>query len=310
MHQPTSHLVFVYSYNSNLTELMLTTRTRVPRLAGYRLLLCCIPVFLASCAQSVHQSITPFTQSISSVEHSSQKLLLEFNQHIRELQVERAVTLKTLSEQDFTPGVTAQAKTRWQKAFDALRMYASALEALSDPKTVSGADKSITMIGNQMLSISSSSLPQATELNSQIGHIAQLLLQQSASKKAMEIASEADPSVRALLLHMRTMIEDLRITNRTSWTTKASKHQVAFLEEGADKAGEAKSYATVLEYREISDTAFYSLCVTLQYLADMHTAIAQGRTEDAENLHHMIDQETRNIECLQKMIGNSHSSKQ
>lgn len=289
---------------------MLTTRTRFPWLAGYRLLLCCIPVFLVSCAQSVHQSITPFTQSISSVEHSSQKLLLEFNQHIRELQVEKAVGDSALSEQDFTPGVTAQAKIRWQKAFDALRMYASAIEALSDPKTVSGADKSITMIGNQMLSISSSSLPQATELNSQIGHIAQLLLLQSASTKAMEIASEADPSVRALLLHMRTMIDDLRLTNRTSWTTKASKHQVAFLEEGADKALEAQSYATVLEYREISDTAFYSLGVTLQYLADMHTAIAQGRTGDAENLHHMIDQETCNIERLQKMIGNSHSSKQ
>ena len=257
-------------------------------------------MFLGGCATADPQSVTKFKQGLSAVQTDSQTILLEFNRFIRDLQLDRAATLSKLEESDVAPGLDAESLGRWNAAVEAMSLYASALETLAAPTGVAQVEESLTSLGDRIMALSppkDSASPKKDELNLAIGHIGKLVVEATAKRKALEIAREVDSSVRAVLLQMADMIGSgqttggLRTTMWSNWTMRADQFRGSFLKPGADKRQVAAMYASAIEGRQTSDVALSALRKALLDLADLHTAVAQGRSADASAIIAFLRQE-------------------
>lgn len=210
--------------------------------------LCLFMILIAatflSCTTTNVQSLTKFNQGLAAVQTDSQKIFLEFNNFVRELELDRAATLQNLNESDVAPGLDAESVGRWNAACEALSLYAAALESLATPTGGTKVEESLEALGERISVLSppkGAEAAKAGALNQAIGHIGKLVVDAVAKRRALELAREADPSVRTTLLQMADMIGGditgggLRATLWSNWTLKADGFRQAFLEKGADK---------------------------------------------------------------------------
>ena len=271
------------------------------RVAQWRFPLCLVMMLcLGGCVATDPQSVTKFKQGLSAVQTESQTILLEFNRFIRDLQLDRAATLSNLKESDVTPGLDTDSLGRWNAAGEAMSLYASALETLAVPTGAAKVEESLKSLGDRIIALKPPKDPVGSKgegLNQAISHIGKLIVEAAAKRKALEIAREVDPSVRAALLEMTDMIGSdqtaggLRTTMWSNWTTRATQLQVSFLAKDANKRQVAAMYAEAVEGRQTSDVALSALRRALLDLADVHTAVAQGRSADASEIIAVLRQE-------------------
>lgn len=255
---------------------------------------------LGGCSTVPPESVTKFKQGLALVNTDAQKILLEFNTFVRDLQLDRAETLNNLKESDVTPGLDAESMSRWNMAMEALSLYASALATLGDPGGAAEVEESLKSLGDRIVALSPPSdanRPGEEELTQAVSHIGGLIISAAARRKALEVARESDSSVRDVLLQMANMIGSdqatggLRTTVWSNWTMRANQIRVDFLAPGANKRKVATMYATAIESRQTSDVVLSTLRRALLDLADLHTAIAQGRSADASEIILFIRQE-------------------
>ncbi len=282
-----------------------------------RLLLCSslglLGAALLACATTDAQALAKFRQGVSAVQTDSRRLFLEFNGFVRELQLDRAATLPNLKESDVAPGLDAESVGRWNAACEALSLYASSLESLTAPAGGAKVEESLRALGGRILQLAPAKgrdAARADALNGAIGHIGRLVVEAAARKRALQLAREADPSVRATLLLMADMIGGdatnggLRTTLWSNWTLRADGLRVEFLEKGANKRKIAAAYAEALDGRGAGDAALGALHKALLDLADLHTAAAQGRAPEASEIAASLQREvafaTTLLEAAQK----------
>lgn len=269
---------------------------RIGKLARIPLLALCCAMLLVGCATVDKTSMTKFQEGVATVRQNSQALFLDYNAFVREMQLERAVNLSRLTESDVAAGLDAESQARWSTALDALALYASSLQLLASPSSGEGVQANLTNLGNRIIALAPSPGGGAQAANEAIGHLGNIIVQQAANAKALEVARTADPAVRNVLGHMADMVgsdhaSGLRGTMWSNWTTKSTGHQVRFLAPGADKRKVAAEYAQALDSRQAHDTSLAALRASLLDLADLHTAAAQGRTADAETIVATLRQE-------------------
>jgi hypothetical protein len=279
--------------------------------------LCLIVLILAGgCPTAPPESVTKFGQGLAVVNTDARRILLEFNKFVRDIQLDRAETLKNLQESDVAPGLDAESVSRWNAAMEAMSLYASALATLTDPGGTAGTEKSLKSLGNRIVALGpprDAASSRGDELTRAVSHIGGLIVDRAARRKALEIAREADPSVRAVLLQMANMIGrdhttgGLRTTIWSNWTIRANQIRVDFLAPGAKKRKVAAMYATAIENRQTSDIALGTLRMALLNLADLHTAVAQGRSADASEIILFMRQEVTYAKQLLKSAQVSES---
>jgi hypothetical protein len=282
----------------------------------WRFPICLIVVMcLWACATTNPQSVTKFKQGLSAVQTESQTVLLEFNRFVRDLQLDRAATLEKLKESDVAPGLDDESVGRWNAALEAMSLYSSALETLVAPAGAAKVEESLKSLGDRIITLKvSEDTPSSKggEITQAISHIGRLIVEATAKRKALEIAREADPSVRAALLQMADMVGGdhttggLRTTMWSNWTTRATQHRTSFLQPGADKRQVAAKYAAALEGRQTSDVALGALRKALLDLADLHTAVSQGRSADASEIITFLRQE---VAYAKQLLESAQASK-
>lgn len=288
--------------------------TLVARLLAHhwRFILLIPAALLPACATTEPQSITEFKLGLSVVQTNSTAILLDFNRVVREVQLDRAVKLPKIKESDVAPGLDTQSISRWNAALEAMFLYASALEILAMPDGVSRVEDSLSSLGERVIALAplkdaaSSGNDELTQAISQMG---KLIVETKAKEEASRIARDADPYVRAALLHMADMIGTdhatggLRTMMWSNWTTYADAYRVRFPLTGENKREIAGAYAAAIEGRQASDAALGALHVALLNLADLHTAAAQGRSADASVMVALVRQEVAYAEQLFRKSG-------
>jgi hypothetical protein len=256
-------------------------------------------LFLPACTTTDPQSVTRFKQGISSVQTDSQAILLKFNSFVREAQLSRVADLPNLKESDVAPGLDAGSVASWNQALEALFLYASALEVLANPAEAAKVGESLKSLGARVIALSppkDPNVPGSDELNKAVSHIGEYLVAATAQRKALTIARAVDPNVRIALAQMADMVGSgpmtggLRTTLWSNWTTHADEIRRGFLTTN-DKRAVAVRYAEALEGRQTSDLALGALRKALLDLADLHTAVAQGRSADAAEIIGFLRQE-------------------
>jgi hypothetical protein len=252
------------------------------------------------CKTAAPESATKFREGLAVVQNDSQKIFVEFNALVREVQLDRAEKLTNLRESDVAPALDAESVGRWNMALEAMSLYASALMTLADPARAKEVETSLKALGDHIVALcppKEAASSQGGELTQAVSHIGGLVTDVAARRKALELACEADPSIRVVLLQMAGMIGcdqttgGVRTTMWTNCTLRADQLRGDFLAARANKRKVAATYATAIESRQASDAALCALRRALLDLADVHTAMAQGRSADAAEVIQFMRQE-------------------
>jgi len=270
---------------------------------------------LSGCKTVDSLSVTQFKQGLSTVYSNSRSVLLECNQSAREVQLDRVEKLPNIKESDVASALDAESLSRWNRAFEVLVLYSSALETLAGTNHGKAVEASLQLVGDQIIKLNpprDSDESTSDELTRAISHIGGLIVQAAAGREALKLARDADPNVRAVLFHMANMIgadytkPGVRKTMWSNWTVVADEQRVEFLSAGDRKRQVAAAYAKALEGRQTGDSALGALHKALIDLADLHTAMAQGRTASASEIITVLGQE---LSFAKTLLESAHPAK-
>ncbi len=281
---------------------MLSTLShRSGRLIGILILL--LLLALGGCASTPQKPIADWHDAVVAVQGQSTTVFRSTNDLIRETQIRRAGTLKTIKESDFQPGLDAESLAIWDRAFDSLATYSSALSTLLNPELAAGVGTSTQQLGESIVTTSKSDiLTKRPGLASALGKLGAKLTSLAAGAKARDIMAEADPAVNEVLAQMARMIYDdsggtssgVYETVRADWTLRADEIRTEFLSTQSPDAKRdvATRYATTLEKRDAATSALLGLRASITELAAAHRRAAVGAPMDTAALIASIREQT------------------
>jgi hypothetical protein len=264
-------------------------------------------VLNASCASVAREDVGSWREAVVAAREQSQVTFRAVNEMVRASQMERAATLTTLTESDFTPGLPADGVQRWNAALDSLICYAGAVEQLLAPELPQGVEDSLRQTGQQLSATADLPfLAKDTMLSGAIGAIGKKLVAGAANARARDIMLATDGSVKDLTEAMAAILyysfpaknadgtpvldEDtnepitreagIAVTVRTTWNNRLGKTEGEFADASGSRPDIARRYAEEVAARQASLEAIEALRQTLIDLGPAHTAAAQGRTTE------------------------------
>lgn len=259
---------------------------------------------LCACASTPTQkSVSDWHDAVVAVQEQSTTTFREVNRLVRDAQLKRVANLQNLKESDFQPGLDAESLAAWNRAFDGLAAYSSAVSTLLGPELPAGVGKSTQQLGESIVASSHSNIFQERpKLASALGNLGAKVASLAAAHSAPEIMAQADPAVNSVLDQMARMIYDdsggmqsgVYYTVHANWTTQADEVRTEFLSAGtlADKQRIAEQYAAVLAKRDAADAALRGLRSSLLELATTHRRTAAGGPMDTSALIASIREHT------------------
>ena len=271
-----------------------------------------LPLVLAlgGCATTPQKPIADWHDAVVAVQGQSTAVFRSTNDLVRETQIRRAGTLKTLKESDFQPGLGADSLAIWDRAFDGLAKYSAALSALLNPELAAGVGASTKQLGESIATTAKSDiLTKQPGLASALGKLGEKLTSLAAGAKAKDIMAEANPAVNEVLAEMAKMIYDdsggiesgVYPTVRTDWTQRADEiriNEFPTAQSADDKRSIATRYAATLEKRDAADSALLGLRASIMELAAAHARIAVGGPMDTASLIANIREQTAFFKSL------------
>lgn len=253
----------------------------------------------AGCAQLDTTQITPFRLGVVSAREQAALSFAAANEVVREVQVESADRLAALDEESFGVALRAQDLARWSEAFSILETYAGLLQQLTAPERRGEVEKEIAELGANLQRRTAGELPPGLAAGAQ--RLGGLLVERLASASAAEAAAQADPGVQQLLRSAADAIgatsdAGVRGQVRTAWIPRLAGVESAFLDAHEARRAEqkrqlARSYAAMLDARDLQDAGLTSLRASLLTLADAHTALAAGDRATAGELVRLVRRE-------------------
>lgn len=250
-------------------------------------------VLLGGCAATPSQkSLSDWHDAVVAVRDQSTTTFRGVNALAREAQIRRAATLKSLKEEDFQPGLDADAIGVWTRALDILAEYGAALSSLLSPSLSAGVGDATKRFGESIVTSSKSNILQKQPgLATAFGKVGAKIASIAAGRNAQSIMAETDPAIREVTEHMAKMIgdshggEEIGVigTVQSAWMVKADEIRTAsFLnaKSPAEKQSVASNYAAALDQRDASIAALRNLKSSIQELASSHTRAAAGGSLD------------------------------
>ncbi len=228
-------------------------------------LLVVLAALIYGCAAPAPKGIADWHDAVLAVREQSGTTFRGVNDLVREAQLNRAANLPNLKEPDFQPGLDAQSVATWNRAFDSLADYSSALSTLLAPGLASGVGDSTKQLAESIATSAKSDVfTQRPGLASALGKLGEKLASLAAEQSARSIMAQTDNAVRDVLDQMARMIYDdsggtqsgVYQILHASWIVKSDEVRVEFLRAPpTEKRNVAGRYATILEQRDASEAA-------------------------------------------------------
>lgn len=253
----------------------------------------------AGCTTTVQPArVTAFGGAVDKVSLQVDTAFAAVNQMVTEDEIERAVGLDTLTEDDIAVVLKPEDIARWRRAFQEIGAYAAQLGSLLSPERPADFTKAIGELGSQMTSLDPHTLP-STGVAAGFAELGRLLIQAKAERDALRIAREADPAMQTIFLEMADVIgpdrsKGLRATVWEHWKTRMDGQRVEFLKTKDKPAARRKvveAYIALRDQRDQQDLQLGSLRQGLLDLASAHEALARGSDTDLGAAIAMIQRE-------------------
>lgn len=221
-----------------------------------------------------------------------------------------------LTEEPFRPAIDADVAEAWDDALDGLQRYADLLATLVDERRGAAASDAVTDLGRR-IETGHLGVKLAPAVAAGFAALAGILVDEAAGRRAKEVMTRADPTVRALLRAMADAVgadrlSGLRGTALSNWTTSLNRTRAAYAiaaekrDERAQRALVA-DYLSALDHRDADLRALVALRSSLLSLGDAHTAAAVGAAPGQQAvldaMERRLDQTRRSFDQLSKQQG-------
>jgi hypothetical protein len=266
------------------------------------------------CRTVPNENVATFASAVTAEKSHSHDVFATVDELIAAASLDYAATQPTLTEANFTSGLSQNGLQLWEEAFEKLERYGQHLQTLTSPELAKGFEDESVQLAGQLQAFgeklhNEGLATQAPKFNPTIAagfaELGSLFIRLKAQSDARRILEAADPHVRSLLLEMAASIggstaEGVRGTVKTHWNTLLAQQKQEFLEatSTSDKKTVAAAFLETLEKRAAQDMALISLRRALLALADLHHALVRGEAWTARKSMEALSQEMTRTEQI------------
>jgi hypothetical protein len=276
------------------------------------------------CASVNHSDAQSFSMAVTAARAQTKTAFDAVSALTRENAINFIAKQSELRENDFVTVPNAAAMSAWSEVTGTVETYAKHLAELTSGAPRQEIEDSLQQLAKQFNTTADSLKSkagidgvQAVSANSAGGFtaIAGALVQAHAAKEAKEIATAVDPHLRKILLALADLLGSdlnapgLRLTVRANWDQLISEKKEAFKKETPEKRGPIIiAFVDMLAKRDVQDEQLVALRRTLLSLADAHTALAQGKSQNLASALDFIVAELKHARDLQDQFTKAFKS--
>jgi len=272
------------------------------RLPGLSILAAALLIAVSACSsvRTVEPArVAAFGEGVGKVHTQLDTTFASINEFITDDEVDRAVNLPKLTDEDVPVVFKQQDIAKWDTAFSYIDQYVANLTLLLSPDNAKRFTDATEKLATELQQVAPKALasdkfgPVATAF----AELGRLLIEAKAQSDALAAARTADPGIQKIFTEMAAVIGEsneagVRGTVAQHWTLRMAQQRAAFLR----AKGEARRQI-VLEYiklrngRDVQDLQLSLLRQSILDLAAAHSALARGSGVDLAGAIAMIQQE-------------------
>jgi hypothetical protein len=266
-----------------------------------------------------------FSTGATAAKTQSEEAFRAVNELIAEDQLEDAAAATNLTEELFSPVLSADNVAIWDQTLSKLESYGQHLQALTSPELTKSFEDQAQVLGADLQHLGqrlqdSGFVGKAPEISpglaTAVTELGRIILRVKAQHDARRTAVSANPEIGSALRVMadslgETQLTGLRGTVRAHWLGRLGRKKLEFRRE-TDAEGKhrvAVDFVELMQRRDAQDAVLASLRRSLLGLADLHNALAQGQSLSAHQLAQSIEEEVKaarqTYARFQEQLGNS-----
>jgi hypothetical protein len=259
-----------------------------------------IAVSACSSARTVEPArVADFGQGVGKVHTQLDTTFSSINDFITDDEIDRAVNLPILTDEDVPIVFKQEDIAKWDKAFSYLDQYVANLTLLLSPDNAKRFGDATEKLASELQQLA----PKATAsgafgpVATAFAELGRLLIEAKAQSDALAAARIADPGIQEIFAEMAKAIgEDnqsgIRGTVAQHWTLRMAQQRTAFLRaKGSDRRENVVEYIKLRNGRDAQDLQLSLLRQSILDLAAAHSALARGSSADLAGAIAMIQQE-------------------
>jgi hypothetical protein len=260
--------------------------SRTVRAGGITNALVCLAFLLvAGCTTIQPARVSDFGQGVSSVKLQLDTNFADINKMVTEDEIDRAITLSTLNEENFVVVLKRDDIAKWDTALSAIANYVANLTLLLSPDNAKGFGNASEKLGTELNHLGAT-VP--TGVAAGFAELGRLLIEAKAETDALAAARKADPGIQQIFSAMAEEIGEnngkgIRRTVWQHWLLRMGDEVKPFLSAKGNPDARRQvvlAYLDLRDKRDAQDLQLGSLHQSLLDLAAAHAALARGSNVD------------------------------
>jgi hypothetical protein len=252
----------------------------------------------AGCATVQQPQVEAFHQGVSAAKVQLDTAFASINRMVTQDEIDRAITLPNLKDEDVIAVLDADSIARWDTAFAKIDQYAANLTLLISPDNAKDFGTATQGLADAIATLSPNSLPSPT-LSTAFAEFGRILIEVKGQHDAVAAARTADPGIQKVFSEMAAVIGEssqgagsLRGTLRSHWQLRMDDKRADFLAvQGEARRSVVTNYIALRDQRDAQDLQLGMLRQSILDLAAAHGALARGSNIDLNSAVALIQQE-------------------
>jgi hypothetical protein len=252
----------------------------------------------AGCATVQQPQVEAFHQGVSAAKVQLDTAFASINRMVTQDEIDRAITLPNLKDEDVIAVLDADSIARWDTAFAKIDQYAANLTLLISPDNAKDFGTATQGLADAIATLSPNSLP-SPALSTAFAEFGRILIEVKGQHDAVAAARTADPGIQKVFSEMAAVIGEssqgagsLRGTLRSHWQLRMDDKRADFLAvQGEARRSVVTNYIALRDQRDAQDLQLGMLRQSILDLAAAHGALARGSNIDLNSAVALIQQE-------------------
>jgi hypothetical protein len=253
-------------------------------------------LFMLGCASVPPAQVATFGQGVDAAKLQLDTTFASVNQIATEDEIDRAITLPTLNEEDVGNVLKREDIAKWDQAFAEIDDYVANLTLLISPDRANDFSSATESLATSLAKLDPQALP-SSGVATAFAELGRLLIEAKAETDALHAARTADPGIQAIFSAMAQAIGDtnqqgIRGTVWSHWILRMAVQRVAFLDASGDaRRASVLVFIDLRDKRDAQDLQLGSLRQSLLDLAVAHAALARGANFELDAAIGRVQQE-------------------
>lgn len=279
----------------------------IPACSGIgRVLIAGSLLLTAGCAGTVQQpQVEAFHQGVNATKVQLDTAFASINQMVTQDEIDRAITLPNLKDEDVITVLDADSIARWDTAFAKIDRYAANLTLLISPDNANDFGTATQGLADAIKALSPNALP-SPSVSTAFAEFGRILIEVKGQHDAVAAARTADLGIQKVFAEMAAVIGEssreagsLRATVRSHWQLRMADKRADFLAvQGEARRSVVTSYIALRDQRDAQDLQLGMLRQSILDLAAAHGALARGSNIDLNSAVALIQQELEATRAL------------